>query len=36
MTTELNRGYVALDTGIGAGDTVLRPASARVMDAPIP
>ena len=36
MTTELNRGYVALDTGIGAGDTVLRPASARVMDARIP
>ena len=36
MMTELNRGYVALDTGIGAGDTVLRPASAHVMDARIP
>ena len=36
MMTELNRGYVALDTGISAGDTVLRPSSAGVMDARIP
>jgi aerobic C4-dicarboxylate transport protein len=36
MMTELNRGYVALDTGISTGDTVLRPSSAGVMDARIP
>jgi aerobic C4-dicarboxylate transport protein len=36
MMTELNRGYVALDTGISASDTVLRPANAGVMDARTP